>query len=436
MSSRGARSLLDRLAAEVRAQRAPEPAEPGLPPRLRAEFRSAASGLGSGPPAARPAAARRWWPALGLAAAAALGLLLARSGGWAPESQPPAGVVGGSAAAAPIAVLDGQALEVGVLVVAADRPRHVEHAGRASWDLAPGSQARLLSAAGGVLRVSLEQGSLVAEVEPSRQPESFVVQARGTEVAVHGTHFIVSVLGERVHVAVTRGQVQVRPVVSARAVLPTSGTLLAAGMQADFWAGATEPPAPSAPRDDAPAQRAAEQPSIAPQGSHGARPARPGTPASGSSAAKLSEPAVPSAASPTAPSAAASAASPSAVASAASLSAVPSAAATAAPSPGARSSGAAAPAPPAASVEQALETVTGHVQRCFREQLRGSSELGIEASTRLGLWVEPDGELLRADFDPPLAPAVESCVAAQLAHLRVAPSPAGFRVEREIRLRR
>ena len=82
------------------------------------------------------------------------------------------------------------------------------------------------------------------------------------------------------------------------------------------------------------------------------------------------------------------------------------------------------------------ETVVGHVQHCFREQLRGSSELGIEASTRLGLWVEPDGELLRADFDPPLAPAIESCVAAQLAHLRVAPSPAGFRVEREIQLRR
>jgi hypothetical protein len=108
---------------------------------------------------------------------------------------------------------------------------------------------------------------------------------------------------------------------------------------------------------------------------------------------------------------------------------VPRPPATGAPSPEAASA-------PAASVEQALETVTERVQHCFREQLPGSSELGIEASTRLGLWVEPDGELLRADFDPPLAPAVESCVAAQLAHVRVARSPAGFRVERDLRLRR
>jgi hypothetical protein len=370
-------------------------------------------------------------PALGLAAAAALALLLARSGGWAPESQPPAGVVRGRAAAAPIATLDGQALDLGVLVVAADRPRHVEHAGRASWDLAPGSQARLLSVAGGALRIALEQGSLSAEVEPSRQPESFVVQARGTEVAVHGTQFSVSVLGERVHVAVTRGQVQVRPVVPARAVLPASGTLLAPGMQADFWAGETEPPAPSAPRDDAPAQRAVP-PASAPPAPHVARPARPGTPPSAPAAAKPgTAPSAPPARSSPASSASSSRA-PSAPSSPA-PSAVAPAMSTAAPSREARASGAAAPA---ASVEQALETVIGHVQRCFRDQLRGSSELGIEASTRLGLWVEPDGELLRADFDPPLAPAVEGCVAAQLAHLRVAPSPAGFRVEREIQLRR
>jgi len=80
--------------------------------------------------------------------------------------------------------------------------------------------------------------------------------------------------------------------------------------------------------------------------------------------------------------------------------------------------------------------VTEQVQDCFRRELQGSSEVGIEVSTTLALGVEPDGTLLSADFEPPLAPAVERCVAAQLAHLRVSASPAGYRVERNIRLRR
>lgn len=401
MSSRDSRLRLARLAAEVRAERVPEPREPGLPPRLRAEFRGVASGgLRSAPPS-RPAAARRWWPVFGLAAAAALALVFVRSGAPAPE---------GPRRVAPIATLDGQALDLGVLIVAEDRARHVEHAGRASWQLAPGSQARLVSATGGVLRVSLEQGSLAAEVEPSRQHESFVVQARGTEVAVHGTHFIVSLIGERVHVAVTRGQVQVRPTLSGRAVLPVSGTLLGPGMQADFWAGSTEPPPPPPHTPAAappPATPSAPTPPIAPVAPQGARPARPGT----------RMPAKPSA-EPSAPAASAAAAPP------------------ALPRPLATGAASAAGDAPAASVEQALETVTDRVQHCFREQVPGSSELGIEATTRLGLWVEPDGELLRADFDPPLAPGVERCVASQLAHVRVARSPAGFRVERDIRLQR
>ncbi|MEO8185179.1 MAG: FecR family protein [Deltaproteobacteria bacterium] len=395
MSSSGPRARLDRLVAEVRGQPVPEPAESGLPARLRAEFRSAADGSSRALTPARPSAARRWWPALGLAAAA-LALVLARFSARAPASA--------ERAVAPLALLDGQALEIGVLVVAADQPRHVEHAGRAHWELAPGSKARLLSAAGGVLRVSLEQGSLAAEVEPSGQPESFVVQARGTEVAVHGTRFAVSLLEERVHVSVTRGQVQVRPVVLGRAVLPTSGTLLGPGMQADFWAGATEPSVPAAVHADTSVRRAVPPPPIVPVAPPAVRAARP---ASTATAAKpYAAPSAPAAV-PTAPSS------------------------VALPAPAPRQ-----PAAPSASVEQALETVTEHVQQCFREQLRGSGELGIEATTRLGLWVEPDGELLRADFEPPLAPAVESCVTVQLSHLRVARSPAGFRVERDIRLRR
>jgi hypothetical protein len=91
---------------------------------------------------------------------------------------------------------------------------------------------------------------------------------------------------------------------------------------------------------------------------------------------------------------------------------------------------------PPASVERSLQAVIEQVQDCFRRELQGSSELGIEAATTLTLGVEPDGTLLSADFEPPLAPAVERCVAAQLAHLRLAESPEGYRVQRNIRLRR
>jgi hypothetical protein len=423
-------SGLDRLLAEVRAQRPPPPADPGLPPRLRAAFRSAAAGWLRKPPRpARMAAAWRWLPALALAAAAAVAVL-ARSGSLTTPGAP----------ATPIAALDGQPLDVGALVIAADRPRRVEHAGRASWELAPGSRARVLSVAGGVLRVSLEQGSLVAEVHPSAQPESFVVQAQGTEVAVHGTRFGVSLIGDHVRVSVAQGLVQVRPLALAVATLPIPGTSLRAGMQADFWAGKTEPaPAvsartaappvapsinvepPASPPAPLPENGRAPLPSGTPAISRGAHTPRPGTSLGGKPSAALAP-------QPRAPGSRIAASAAGAPAAAPGTVAVPGT--TAVPLP------ATAPPAPRASVEQALQTVTEHVQSCFRQQLPGSSELGIEAATRLGLWVEHDGELLRADFDPPLAPAVERCVAAQLAHLRVAPSPAGFRVEREIRLRR
>jgi ferric-dicitrate binding protein FerR (iron transport regulator) len=396
MSSRGS-ALLDRLLAEVRAQRPPPTAADDLPPQLRAEFRSAAAGWRAAP--SRPArpATRRWLPVLALAAAGASALVLARSGGVPAPGAPPAAS----------AVLDGQPLEVGALVVATDQARRVEHAGHASWELEPGSRARVLSYAGGVLRVSLEQGSLTAEVQPSAQPESFVVQADGTEVAVHGTRFRVSLVGDHVRVSVAQGQVQVRPLALAPAALPSPGTALRAGMQADFWAGKTEPTLEPLPeRDVAPAPSGAVQ--------RAAHPPRPGSSpeakrAAGRSAVRAAPSPTPGAASQTGAHGTTSASG-------------------SAPLP--------APSVPAASVEQALQTVIEQAQSCFRQQLPGSIEIGIEVSTRLGLWVEPDGELLRADFDPPLAPAVEHCVAAKLANLRVARSLEGFRVEREIRLRR
>ena len=379
------RSPLERILAELREREPPAPAVEGLPRELREEFRRLSDQGALA--AARPAAARRWWPALALLPAAALALLLLR-----PEPAP----VPSSTGAAALAQLDGQPLELGALVAATDRPRRVEHRGRARWELAPGSRARLASSAGNVLRVSLEQGSLDAEVQPSAAPESFIVMAAGTEVAVHGTRFRVTLLGgEQVRVAVSEGVVQVRPVSAGGA--RASGTSLPAGAQADFWAGLPEPAAPSA-----------LTPPLAPQ------PPRPSPPAH---------------ATPTAPSSAGKPASSPPPAGAARP------AASAALAPAKRPQAAAGGTAPA-SVETALRAVTEQVQDCFRRELQGSSEVGIEVSTTLALGVEADGTLLSADFEPPLAPAVERCVAAQLSQLRVAASPEGYRVERNLRLRR
>lgn len=389
------RSALDRILAELRDREPPIRTAEGLPRELQAEFRRLSGQRALEP--SRRSTLGRWWPAAVLASAAALALLLLR-----PESP-----VHRSPPEPPLAQLDGQPLELGALVVATDHPRRVEHRGRASWELAPGSRARLASSAGNVLRIALEQGSLEAEVQPSAAPESFIVTAAGTEVAVHGTRFRVTLLeGEHVRVAVSQGVVQVRPV-AAGSAWRAPGTSLAAGAQADFWAGATEPAAAPAPRALTPPVQ------LTPEHLH--------------SSAELSPPAH----TPPAGGKAAAANPPSRAA------AAPRNAAAQRP----RSSASApaqetAAAAPAASVEEALQEVTEHVQGCFRREQQGSSEVGIEVSTTLALGVEPDGTLLSADFEPPLAPAVERCVAAQLAQLRVASSPEGYRVERSIRLRR
>lgn len=390
-------SPLDRILAELREQEPPAPTVEGLPAELREEFRRLSAQRALAPARRRfsagqprtPSALRRWWPALALVPATALALLFLRA--------EPALIPAATDAAA-LAQLDGQPLEPGALVVATDHPRHVEHRGRASWQLRPGSRARWASSAGNVLRISLEQGSLDAEVQPSAVSESFIVICAGTEVAVHGTRFRVELLdGERVRVSVSQGVVQVRPVSAGTA--RASGTSLAAGAQADFWAGLTEPAAAAAPNALPPPALPAPEPTR-PEPERSTPPGKPANAAAPAGAARppaTADRARPRAAKPRPPTVAG--------------------------------------APPA-SVESALQAVTEQVQDCFRRELQGSSEVGIEVSTTLALGVEADGTLLSADFDPPLAPAVERCVAAQLAHLRVAASPEGYRVERNLRLRR
>lgn len=382
MSSIGPSSALDRLLQEVRAQRPPEPRDAALPPRLRDEFRSLAAQPRS---ALRRTGTRRiaGWQ-LGVAAALAAGaLLLLRSvepGRLAERTGAEHGEWGPSLPA--VATIDGQPLAPGVALEALSVPRAVQHSGRASWLLLPGSRARLGSA-GPVVRVELEQGSMSAHVRPSEQPEAFVVQAGGTEVAVRGTRFSVSLQGERVRVEVVEGSVQVRPTGQS------AGTLLGEGMRGDFLAGELLPP---------PAAQA-QPPALSPGAGLDAEPAP--EPRAGRAVDR------------------APARAP---------------AARRGPAPEPASDAPAAPRDPAS--ERALQGVIERVHACFRRHLPGSSELGIEVSTRVLLWVEASGQLLRVDFEPPLAPSIESCAAEQLAQFRAAPSPQGYRVERDVVLQR
>lgn len=378
MSPLTPRAQLERVLREVRAQRPPEPREEALPARLRAELRSLGAQPRSAQRPVRSSHSRAWQ--LGAAAAlAAAGLWLvlrpaAPEGAVSPEHAPlEQAALGGTGGPVP-ATVDGQPLAAGVLLEATSVARVVQHEGRASWVLQPGSRASLRSAAH-VLQVDLEQGSLTAQVRPGEQPESFVVRARGTEVAVHGTRFSVSLLpGERVRVEVSDGIVQVRP--SGQ----SAGIALSERGRGEFVAGVLQPE--PEPRRGLTAPRA--------ESGNGTRPAPGGPPPDPPPAPAQRPPAV-----------------------------------------------AVRPPPPAeppgdAASERAIQAVTEHVRACFRRHLPGSRELGIEVSTRLALWVEASGQLLRADFEPPLAPDIERCVSEALVQFRAASSAEGYRVEREL----
>ncbi len=386
--------LLSRMLAEARAEEPPALALESVQRRVHAEFRAAAA---RGELVTRRASARP--RAVGWLAAVALtlGALWSITSSHAPSSPAALERVG----LGNVGTRDGALLEAGVILVASDVAVIVEHAGRATWVLAPGSRARVLSTTPEGLSVELERGALDAAVVPSQRPASFVVVAAGTEVAVHGTRFGVSLDGDRASVAVSEGEVRVSALGHGEA------TLLKAGMQGEFLAG------------------------VAQQGREvlAESPIEPG-------AAALE--ATPGETSPASPPAAGTSQR-------ATPAKVPhgvgnrrgtlryAGSASASKSGAARSSPA---APGAESVELALTRVSERIQSCFRRHTLGRGELSIEASTRLRLLVQPNGSILEVRLDPPLAPAVESCVAHDLATLELGASAEGYRVEREIRLSR
>lgn len=390
---------LARLVADAREGRPPELDVEALRERLLTEFRAAATSDALAPRGSRPPARLRPLATVGWAMAAAC--VLAVGVVWQ-GVRAPAEHLAREGVLAPSAARDGASVALGELLSAGATPLRVEHAAQASWVLAPGSEARLLSALGGRLRVELTRGTLDASVLPSERAESFVVQAGRTEVSVHGTRFQVSFQGERVGVLVTEGEVEVKPLGQS------GGTPLRAGMQAEFVDGVVQSDSLQVvPLDvvTAARQALAEPASRALHSESGAAAAR-----SRSSAPRAGKP------EPESP-----------PASIAPLSSVES-------SPVAEKD--VTPEAPAQVLEAALKAASERIQSCFRQHTPERGELRIEASTQLGLWVQPNGFILEVALEPPLAPPVEQCVATELAGLNLGASAGGFRIDREIRLSR
>lgn len=396
---------LERLVADARAGRPPELDVEALQGRLLAEFRASRESGALAPVGSEPRA--RFRPALSASWLAVAAVCVLAVGVVWQLVQAPAGLgeqqMARTSVSSPGATRDGAVLSPGEPLSAGATPLRVEHAAQATWVLAPGSEGRLLSAAGGVLRVELTRGTLDAFVLPSGRAESFVVQAGRTVVSVHGTRFQVSYQGELASVLVTEGEVHVHPLGQP------GGTPLRAGMQAEFVDGVVQSDSLQVVPDDvaAAAHRALAEAAPRPVHSATGGAARPG-----SSAAPGAKPAPET----------------------------PRASDAQRPPPDDPSSAeehiAPEPATPAEVLDAALKLASERIQSCFRLHTRGRGELRIEASTQLGLWVQPNGLILEVDLEPPLAPPVERCVATELSGLNLGASPGGFRIDREIRLSR
>lgn len=142
----------------------------------------------------------RTWTALAVAAA----VLIAGAFALKRPAEAPSAPVTQSQAE----VLDGDRLEIGRLIKSEGSAVEVKHAGRASWTLAPGGRARLVSN-GRYLTVRLEQGVIDASVVPRNLPESFAIQAGETRIAVRGTRFRVDLREQHAKVDVNHGTVVV-----------------------------------------------------------------------------------------------------------------------------------------------------------------------------------------------------------------------------------
>lgn len=330
------------------------------------------------------------WPALALVAAAAAVViagigLLNRSSHQVTATSAPA------AQKAPVArvlrapshhifgvsqtKLSGDKLAVGDRVVAGAQAVQVEHAGRATWTLSPGSRATV-ALVGRYLTVRLETGSVTADVVPSPRPESFAVEVKGTRVAVHGTHFTVQRLGDHAKVTLERGVVAVGPA-SERG--HTQGWLMTAPATGTFSL-------------DGASTGYVEQRKPAPEGTTAARtpapaPAAP-APAKAASAQASEEP------------------------------------------------GPLPLQPTDDELARGAEQVAATVRSCFAKHTESDQGVRISAHSKLSIDIAAGGNIRTLHFNPPLAPSVQRCSAGVMQSVHFPASTQGATVTRTLELQR
>jgi len=353
-------AVLKRLVREARAEKPPEIDWSGVEQRL---LRQATRGTPQPRRASHPLA----WAALAVAAAAALWLA---SG---PTHQGPAPAPQASVESSEPLRQSGDSLAIGTRVVAKDREVSVDHVGRATWTLSPESSA-ILAGKGERLTVHLERGSVLSEVVPNPKPETFVVEAAGARIAVHGTVFRVTLLGERVLVEVREGTVAVG------AQGAEAAFFLKAPAHGDFATDGRSGRIDGHPQGDATERRRA--------------PLRP-TP--------LRAPSV----------------------------TPPSSAAVPAPS-------AELPSEPSINdIEVGIASVVEATSDCFRRYTSKNADgVEITAHTALSLKIADSGAVLASDFQPPLSPDAEKCARASISQIRFAASKQGADVTRLLELKR
>jgi hypothetical protein len=319
----------------------------------------------------QPAEARRSlypvaWAGLAVAAAASLWLVSERAGVSLPQTPPEV-----IEATEPLR-RNGNGLAVGSRVEAAEREVSVDHAGRATWTLAPGSHAQL-SERGERITVRLERGSVLSEVVPNPRPETFVIEAAGARIAVHGTVFRVQLEGERVIVQVREGTVAVGSI----GAVP--GFFLKAPAHGDFAA----------------------------DGRSGSIDGRP----LGESEERRAQPLKLGAARP--------------------VSAAPSSSGLV---PG---SGVNLPTEPSISeIETGIARIVDATSDCFSRNTKSTDGVQITVRTALSLQIDGSGTVSDVDFQPPLSPDVEQCAAGSIEQVVFAASKQGAKVTRMLELKR
>lgn len=306
------------------------------------------------------------WAALAVAAAAAVWLVNDRAGDSLPQARP--AVI---EATEPLR-RNGNALGPGARIEAVEREIAVDHAGRATWTLAPNSSASLLEKRERIT-VRLERGSVLSEVVPHPEPETFIVEAAGARIAVHGTVFRVELEGGRVIVQVREGTVAVGPLGAVPAFF------LKAPAHGDFAADGRSGSIDGRPLGDSEERRA--------------EPLRLGAPRPPTAAASSSS--------------------------------------------GPPASSVELPAEPSINdIESGIARIVDVASECFSQNTKGADGVQITVRTALSLSIDGTGAVSDVDFQPPLSPEVEECAASGISDVTFAASQQGAKVTRMLELKR